>query len=310
MKIYTEIAALEGAEGAIHLAIGVFDGVHVGHQKVIRRALQGASQDRGSGIVVTFDPHPAEVLRPSGGPLLITPGSQQRAVMAEMGVEAILEIKFDRAFAEVTAEEFVLELVTACRGRLKRICVGYDWRFGKGRKGDVGLLSRLGQREGFEVTAIPAVELEGVVVRSTRVREAVSNGDLETAEKLLGRRYGISGLVVEGEGIGRELGYPTANLRVENRLMPPFGVYAVWCEVGGQRVRGVANFGTRPSVAPDNLSGRWEVHLLDWSGDLYGSEIRAEFVSRLRGEHKFANLDELVDQIGRDIVEARRRLRE
>ncbi|MDG2124156.1 MAG: riboflavin kinase, partial [Verrucomicrobiales bacterium] len=200
---------------------------------------------------------------------------------------------------------FVMALVRACGGRLKRVCVGYDWRFGRGREGDVALLSMIGGREGFEVTAIPAVEVGGVVVRSTRVREGVGRGELEMVKQLLGRSYGISGKVVEGQGLGRKIGFRTANLEVENRLMPPYGVYAVGVMVDGTTVGGVANFGVRPTVAGDPGAPVFEIHLFDREQDLYGKVLRVELVSRLRGEQKFGGVDDLREQISKDIESAK-----
>ena len=304
MNRFSDIPNLSSIPGPLHLAIGVFDGVHLGHQKVIARALDGAKRDGGSAVVITFDPHPGEVLRPDDAPARLTPLPVQEAVLERLGVENLLAIPFTPEFSEVGAAEFVRELTTAC-DPLRRICIGYDWRFGKGREGDVHLLADLGREYGFEVTALPAVEAESGEVRSTRIREAISEGNLDLATALLGRYHLLSGKVEEGKQLGRTIGFPTANLALTTPVVPPFGVYAVDVRYGNQEYKGVANYGRRPTVETGEPEPLFEVHIIGSDpGDLYGATLEVGLKRRLRGEKKFDSLDELKAQISKDRAQA------
>ncbi len=304
MNSFRDIAALSSVPGPVHLAIGVFDGVHLGHQKVIGRALDGAKREGGSAVVITFDPHPGEVLRPNEAPARLTPLAIQTSVLERLGVKYLLAVPFTPEFSGVKAADFVGELTSACKP-LRRICIGYDWRFGKGREGDVHLLADLGCEHGFEVTALPAVEAVSGEVRSTRIREAVSNGDLDLATGLLGRFHILSGKVVEGKQLGRTIGFPTANLALTTPVVPPFGVYAVDVRCGEREFTGVANYGRRPTVESGESKPLFEVHVIgEDPGDLYGETLEVGLRRFLRGEMKFGSLEELKAQIEEDVVNA------
>ncbi|CAN5392588.1 bifunctional riboflavin kinase/FAD synthetase [soil metagenome] len=305
MNLLRSIAELSSLAGPVHLAAGVFDGVHLGHQKVIRRALQGAAGGGGSAAVVTFDPHPLRVLRPESAPRLLTSADHKIRLLQELGVETVLVVRFDAAFAAQPAEQFVRALAGAARP-LKQICVGYEWRFGRGRAGDIHLLADLGEELGFEVTGIPSFRVGGETASSTLVREAVRAGDFARARQFLGREYTVLGTVVEGRMLGRTLGYPTANLLAHNEQLPPSGVYAVRAEVGGRKLAGVGNLGLRPTVEADGaLQRRLEIYFFDFEGDLYGKDVEVWFDTFLRDEERFADLDALRAQIALDVVAAR-----
>jgi len=304
MRILRAIEELASVEGPVVIAAGVFDGMHLGHQAVLRAALDAVRDSGGTAVALTFDPHPARILRPSQAPRLLTSTAHKLRLMEDFGFREALVVPFDRAFAEIEPEDFVLRLVRAARP-LAGICVGQGWLFGRARRGDGELLRRLGAANGFLTTEVPSVMAGGRTVSSTLIRAAIESGDLAGARDLLGRDYGILGTVLRGEGIGRTLGFPTANLAAHNEQFPPDGVYAVRVCVDGITAPGVANIGFRPTIAG---SGQrlLEVHLLDFSGDLYGRDIEATFLRFLRGERKFSDLQTLRAAIAADIEAARR----
>lgn len=303
MKIYSRPAELADLPGPLVLAAGVFDGVHHGHRAVIAAAMASARDGGGSAAVLTFDPHPSKILRPDRAPCLLTSTPHKLALIGDAGIRHGLVLPFTPEFAALEAEEFLRGLCAAVPS-LARICIGEGWRFGHARRGDAALLRRLGHELGFETTEVPSVLIDGRVVSSTLIRKAVESGDLEAAERLLGRRYAILGTVRHGDGLGRQLGFPTANLAAHNEQFPPNGVYAVRVRVGQTLHAGAANIGVRPTVhsAADRLL---EVHLLDFQGDLYGQDLEAEFLEFLRPEMKFAGLDKLREQIAKDAARAR-----
>jgi len=300
VTVLRSIAELARVPGPVHLAIGVFDGVHVGHRAVIRTAL---GQPDGSAVVVTFDPHPARILRPDRSPLLLTSTRHKLAILKGLGVVRTLVLSFDESFAQTLAEDFVHGLQAACRP-LGSIAVGDDWVFGHRARGSVALLRSLG----ITVHAVEAVTVEGAAARSTGVREALAHGDLARAAGLLGRPPTVLGIVVAGRQLGRKIGFPTANLALENEQLPPNGVYAVRATLGGRALDGVANLGLRPSVESDALERRLEVHLFDFDEDIYGREVEVEWVEFLRPERAFPSLEALTAQIVLDAAEARQRL--
>ena len=305
MQILRSIAELASVPGPIFLAIGVFDGVHLGHQAVIRRAVADAARAQGTAVVVTFDPHPMRVLRPESAPRLLTSTPHKIALLKELGATHLLVIPFDQAFAATPPEAFVKALAEACRP-LREICVGHSWSFGKGRAGNLQLLDRIGNELGFEEVGIPAVTVDGEIVSSTLIRAAVERGDLEKAERLLGRRFSILGTVKHGQHLGHQLGFPTANLSAHKEQYPPNGVYAVKARLAGETEfrDGVVNIGVRPTV--ENEGTRLlELHLFDFEGDLYGRDIEVIFHRFLREEKRFPNLEALKAQIACDVSQAR-----
>lgn len=298
------IADLGKIPGPLFLAIGVFDGVHLGHQAVIKRALSDAQREGGTAVVVTFDPHPIRLLRPQLAPRLLTSTPHKVRLIRALGVTQLLIIPFDHTFAATPPADFIRALAVAARP-LREICVGFEWSFGKDRGGNLALLEQLGQELGFEEVGVPAVEIDEKVVSSTLIRGAVETGKLTEAARLLGRDYTILGTVAKGAQLGRTLGFPTANLSAHNEQFPPNGVYAVEVARGSQTLRGVANIGVRPTL--ENASGERliEVHLFDFMDDIYGEDLEVTFRRFLRPEKKFSNLEALREQIAADAVSAR-----
>jgi riboflavin kinase/FMN adenylyltransferase len=288
---------------ALCLTLGIYDGVHVGHQKIIRRVIERAKEIGGTSCVVTFDPHPREVLMPDAAPDLLTSTKKKIELLEALGVDSVCLIRFTREFAQVEAREFVKDfLINTLRTRA--IIEGYDWRFGKGRKGDVELLREIGKENGYEVEQVDGVVVDGQVVSSTLTRKLILEGDLDTAASYLGRRYSITGDIVEGSRLGREIGFPTANIEPHHEAIPPNGIYAVRVKVAGARKNGTLNIGVRPTVT-EARRRTIEVHIMDFYQDIYNEEIEVTFVEKLRDEKKFPSLDALTEQIKKDVEKAR-----
>jgi riboflavin kinase/FMN adenylyltransferase len=304
MKILHHASDLGPGPGKVCVAIGVFDGVHLGHQQVIRQTISDAQQHGARSVAVTFDCHPSSVVAPERTPPLIHSLTQKLRVLASLGIETTLLIRFDRAFSEQSGETFVRSLVRDF-GPIHSVCVGSNFAFGHKRGGNVALLKTLGQELKFIVHGLAAVSLDGRTVSSTRIREAIRHGNLEAASQMLGRPYTLAGIVVRGDQLGHKLGYPTANLDVSGLALPPHGVYAVHATARGQTHRAVLNIGLRPTLQNPQPQLRVEAHLLDFQKDLYEQELELTFVEKLRDERKFPSLDALKEQIGRDIVQAR-----
>ncbi len=306
MEILRSIAELAHLPGPIFLAIGVFDGVHRGHQAVISTSAEHAQMANGTPVVVTFDPHPMKVLRPGKAPHLLTATQHKIKLIRDLGVRHLLVIKFDKAFAGTAPEDFVQQLVTHSRP-LSEICVGHEWSFGKGRRGNLALLRKLGAQFDFDVVGIPAVTLRnGELVSSTAIRHAIEAGDLTKAAEMLGRDYTILGTVVRGEDLGKKIGFPTANLSAHSEQFPPDGVYFAHARLDGIVYPGVVNLGYRPTVSSDKSERVLEIHLLDFDHDIYGKDIEVRFVRYLRPEQKFENVDALARQIELDVQQARK----
>jgi riboflavin kinase / FMN adenylyltransferase len=304
MEIFRSIPELGDLPGPLFLAIGVFDGVHLGHQAVIRTSAQHAAMAGGTPVVVTFDPHPGKVLRPEKAPHLLTATQHKIALIRNLGVAHLLVLTFDKQFAETAPEEFVHELVEHSNP-LREICVGHEWSFGKGRAGNLALLKKLGAQWDFNVVGIHPVTVDGIVVSSTAIRRAVEQGDFGKAAAMLGREYTILGTVKAGAQLGRQLGFPTANLSAHSEQFPPNGVYIAEAQLDGATYRGVANLGYRPTVADAKPERLLELHLFDLQRDIYGEDVEVRFVHYLRPEKKFDSLEALAQQIGRDIDQAR-----
>jgi riboflavin kinase/FMN adenylyltransferase len=304
VKTFRSISELAALPGPLFLAIGVFDGVHLGHQAVISTSARHASEADGTPVVVTFDPHPVKVLRPDDAPHLLTATQHKIALIRDLGVAHLLVLKFDRQFAGTAPEEFVRQLVTNSHP-LREICVGHEWSFGKGRTGNLALLKQLGATSGFDVVGVQAVTVNGEVVSSTAIRRAVAEGDLVKATQMLGREYTILGTVQTGEKLGRKLGFPTANLSAHSEQFPPNGVYVAEARLGDALYRGVANLGYRPTVSTGKPERLLELHLFELNRDIYGEEVEVRFLRYLRPEQKFENVEALTAQIARDVTQAR-----
>ncbi len=298
-------AELDPRGRPVALAIGVFDGVHLGHQEVIRRTREAAGQAGGLPVVATFDRHPNAVVAPDRVPPAIVSTALRLRLLAELGVAATWLIRFDEAFSRQSGEEFVRRAVTGF-GRVTCICVGRDFQFGWRRSGNVALLERLGAELGFAVEAVPPRSLAGRTISSTGIRELIRQGALEEAARWLGRPYLIAGPVVRGDGLGRALGFATANLEVAGLQLPPPGVYAARArEPGGPWEPAVMNLGVRPTLGRAEGGLRLEVHLLDRRPELYGRELEVWPVRRLREEIRFPSPAALQAQIARDVAAAR-----
>ena len=304
MRLLSDIGELRGLPGQLDIALGVFDGVHLGHAQVIGAAVAGS----GTPVLVTFEPHPVRILVPDRAPKLITPLAHKARLVAGLGIDAVLAVPFDSDRAAQSARDFVAELASAAS--LGSVSVGEGFRFGRGREGDLASLTELGAEFGFDVTGTPPVcDRDGEVISSTRVRAALEAGDLALAESLLGRPCSVLGDIVHGALLGGKLGFPTANVVGDAEQLPPNGVYAVRVdlgEAGGDSLPGVANLGFRPTV-DGVMPGRplLEVHLLDFDRDIYGREIEVAFVARIRDEKRFDGLEALKAQIACDVVAAR-----
>ena len=304
MKILSSIFELSQLPGPLFLAIGVFDGVHRGHQAVISTSTRHAHSADGTPVVLTFDPHPARILRPEEAPHLLTATQHKIALIRALGVGHLLVVKFDKNFAATSPENFVEQLVQNSKP-LREICVGHEWSFGKNRAGNLDLLQKLGARFDFNVVGIPPVKVNGTVVSSTAIRQAVEAGEFAKAASMLGREYTILGTVSGGEKLGKKIGFPTANLSAHSEQFPPDGVYFAEAWLDGVLLHGVVNLGFRPTVSSDQPERILEIHLLDFDQDIYGKNLEIRFVRYLRPEKKFESVDALVRQIEVDVRQAR-----
>lgn len=284
------------------VALGNFDGVHLGHKAIFQQAVTRAQAIGGTSVVFTFEPHPLQVLAPEKAPPLLTTFEQKMRLIAEVGIRVALRVPFGKAFAGQAPQDFIRATLCGTLG-IHDLIVGYDFRFGHRRAGNTALLQEQASVFGYGVTVVSAITLEGVVVSSSNIRRLLKEGQVETASRLLGRYYTIEGPVVEGFRRGAALGFPTANVQPINALMPHTGVYAVQATVGGERHVGVANIGYNPTFG--NRQQSVEVHLFDFSADLYGRTIEVAFVQRIRDERKFDSVDALAAQIACDVQTAR-----
>jgi riboflavin kinase/FMN adenylyltransferase len=302
MMVYHSLPPGPGPFSRTVVTVGNFDGVHLGHRSILGRVVQRARELDCQPVALTFDPHPAKVLKPEGNLRLLTTPAQKVALLEAAGVHVVVQ-PFTREFAAIPAREFVRDYFVE-RLNVREVVIGHDYRFGYKRQGNIELLQQMGQAQGFTVQVVWAVEVQDAVVSSSLIRAMLQLGKVGEANRLLGRAYGVAGRVVAGKGRGAKiLGVPTANLVSENDLLPACGIYAVWVVKDGKRLPGVANIGTCPTF--DNQELSLEVHLLDFNGDLYGEVLQVEFVSRLRDERRFPSIDELAAQIRADVTEAR-----
>jgi len=306
MRIIHTADELKPADRKVCLGIGFFDGVHLGHQQIIRQTITDARQHEAIALVITFDQHPNTVVAPSRVPPLVYSLPQKLRAIEALGIDTLLLIHFNKAFSEQTGEAFIRGLARDL-GHVQSLCVGANFVFGYKRGGNVELLRKLGAELKFAVHGLAAVALDGRAVSSTRIREAIRAGDLDRVSQMLGRAYSLAGPVVRGDGLGHQLGFPTANLDATGLALPPHGVYAVHAETGGKTYRAVLNIGLRPTLQNPNPQLRVEAHLMDFAGELYGQELELAFVDKLRPEAKFPSLAELRAQIARDILEAQMR---
>jgi riboflavin kinase/FMN adenylyltransferase len=285
------------------LTIGVFDGVHRGHQEIIRQLTAGAHESGAPAVLLTFSPHPAKVLAGRDISCLTTP-EERAELLFSLGVDDVITMQFTRELAERSAEDFMAELKT--RLGLKKLLIGYDFALGRGRAGNFERLSQIGRALNYDVQAVEAVRLNEDIISSTLIRQTIADGAVSLAAAKLGRYYSVQGPVVPGDGRGRTIGIHTANVEPPaEKALPANGVYATWAFVGGEKHPAVTNVGLRPTFTSGQAAPRVEAHLLDYSGDLYGKTLKLEFVERLRGEQKFPSVDALIAQIRSDSEQAR-----
>jgi riboflavin kinase/FMN adenylyltransferase len=289
--------------------IGSFDGVHIGHQAIVRRLVAGARAAGLPSVVVTFHPHPAVVLGKINHASYLTTPEERADLLGDLGVDIVLTLPFTRQLAELGAADF-MEMLNAHLG-IRHLCVGYDFALGRGREGNVDRLQELGQAMGYDLVVLDPVENgNGAPVSSSLIRRLISEGQMPQAARLLGRYYRTAGIVVHGDGRGKRLGFPTANLDVwDERLMPPTGIYATWTWIDNKRCASVANLGVRPTFENQPSSPLLEVYIMDWDRDLYGQEIQVEFVERLRSEERFPSIEALTAQMSKDVEAAKEVLR-
>jgi riboflavin kinase/FMN adenylyltransferase len=285
------------------LTIGNFDGIHLGHQSLFQKVRERAKAIKGTSMVITFHPHPAQILRPGKAPRQIVSDEYKIELIFQHGIEVILAIPFTKEFAQIPAKDFIQNVLVDKIGT-KEIVVGYDYTFGRKREGNIHLLKELGKESGFKVHVHPPVTVGTHLVSSTRVRELITSGAMEEARLLLGRPFCLSGTIITGKGIGRSLlGFPTANLNTKEKLMPQRGVYVVRAEGPEGLSFGVTNVGFNPTFAGKYISV--ETYLFNFDGDLYGREMRIFFLKRLRGERTFSGPETLKAQITKDIEQAK-----
>jgi riboflavin kinase/FMN adenylyltransferase len=301
MDVVTDLRALSTPPTLPIMTIGNFDGVHLGHQAIFRSLIERAQAVGGTSLVLTFDPHPLKVLAPERCPPLLTPTAKKLSLLRTCDVDLVVCLPFTIALANLTPVAFGEDILVRTLG-VHEIHVGYDFAFGRGRQGTISLLDQLGAQHNFQVHMVEPIAIEGKVVSSSLIRQWLQAGAVETAARFLGRLYSIQGRVVEGYRKGRELGFPTANIRSEAELIPDRGVYAVVLEWHGTRYDAVANIGYNPTFGRTQLSV--EVHILDFAQELYDETVEVFFVKKIRDERPFPSIAELIAQIGHDVQTA------
>jgi len=302
MQILHGLTSVPADAPASVVALGVFDGIHLGHREILTRAVTRARAARLAAVACTFDRHPMEVLQPDRAPLPITTLDERLALIAATGIDTTLVLPFTRELAAIEPETFVRDVLVE-RLRARVVVVGTDHRFGRGARGDARLLERLRPELGFDVEVVLPLAIDGEPVSSTEIRTALARGEVERAARLLGRPYRACGRVVQGAGRGRTLGFPTANLRMDLPLLVPTGVYACRARCGSATYRAMVNVGNRPTFEGQTFA--IEAYLLDFSGDIYDRSVCLDFHRRVRDERKFGSVEALKEQIARDVELAR-----
>ena len=285
------------------LTLGVFDGLHLGHQEIMRRVVERAGATGTVATAITFDPHPRAVLHPETAPPLLQTLDQRLANFEVLGIEQAIVIAFDHDFASQPADDFLHEIIHD-RLHAKEVYLGKGFAFGKDRGGDIGLLRTMSKELGFFADEVPEVRLRGRRISSSNIRKMLATGHVNLARRMLGRPYGVEGVIVRGDRRGHTIGFPTANLHPHNRVLPKFGVYATATLVDGKWRKSITNIGIRPTFGGD-AEPSIESYIFDFDGDLYGDVLRVRFLHRIRDERKFSGIEELKTQIGRDTERAR-----
>ena len=304
MRVHQTIENYNHKEQSAVLTIGTFDGVHIGHQKIIQRLNEIKNQTVERSMILTFYPHPRRVLDQSKDIKMLTTMEEKTQLLEKFGLNDLIIEPFTKEFSRLSALDFVREILVR-QLQIKKLVIGYDHHFGKNREGNFEQLIEFGELYGFSVEKISAQEIESVSVSSTKIRRAIENGDLTTANKYLGYNYLLTGEIIKGKGIGRQINFPTVNLNIaeDYKLIPKKGVYVVQAHFKQNMVYGIMNIGFRPTVGGKGQT--IEVHLLDFKGDLYGKKLQVEVLSRLRDEKKFESMEDLANQISKDEKSAR-----
>lgn len=299
MKIFRNIDEIKFDKQTV-LTLGTFDGIHLGHQQIIKRVLECSEENKLRNLIITFHPHPRKVINPEMQLKLLTTNEEQISILEKLGIQNLFIVNFTKQFSQLTPDEFIKNYLVDKIG-LRRIVIGYDHHFGKGRGGDVEFLLASGKKYGFEVLQIQPFIIDNETVSSTKIRAALEVGDLKKVNKMLGRYYSFSGVVVEGDKRGRELGYPTANIKLsdEDKMLPQIGIYAVLVEIDGIEYKALLSIGKRPTFYNDGKVVP-EVYIYDFNNDIYGKEIKVNLIQKLRGEEKFNSAEELIRQMNID----------
>ena len=298
MKVFSNISSYK-SEKPVVLTIGTFDGVHIGHRKIVERLIKSAEKEGLKSVILTFFPHPRMILNQNSDIKLLNTIDEKIRLLESMGLNALIIHPFDKAFSELSAEEFVQQILVE-KLNLKKIIIGYDHRFGKNRTAGIDDLIVFGEKYHFEVEQISAQEIDEVSVSSTKIRKALEQGEIVLANSYLGYNYFFNATVVEGKKLGRTIGFPTANLKVseEYKLIPKTGVYIVEVLIENKKLNGMMNIGTNPTVSGTHQT--IEVNILGFDRDIYGKSVQVSFLEKIRGEQKFASIEELKSQLQKD----------
>ncbi|MBI5660581.1 MAG: bifunctional riboflavin kinase/FAD synthetase [Ignavibacterium album] len=299
MNIFRDINEIKFDKRSV-LTLGTFDGIHLGHQQIIKKVIDCSEKEDLRNLIITFHPHPRKVINPELNLKLLTTSDEQIEIFRQIGVANLLIINFTKEFSQLTPEKFIKNILVDKIG-FSRIVIGYDHHFGKGRGGDVEFLKSCSEKYDFKVLQIQPFFIENEPVSSTKIRTAIETGDINKANKMLGRTYSFSGVVVEGDKRGRALGFPTANIKLndEDKLLPQIGIYAVTVEIGSNLHKALLSIGKRPTFYNEG-SIIPEVYIYDFNDDIYGKEIKVNVIHKLRGEEKFNSAEELIRQMNID----------
>ena len=308
MKVYRGLENYDKVKNAI-VTTGTYDGVHLGHKTIIKHLKKIAKKNNGETVVLTFHPHPRMVLQENSDIKLLGTIEERVSLLKEAGVDHLIILPFTKEFSRISSLEFVRDILVNQIGT-KKLVIGYDHHFGRNREGSFGHLKEFGPMYGFEVEEIPAIDVKDVNISSTKIRVALEKGDINKAKEYLGRNYSISGIVVAGNQIGRLMGFPTANLKIKEsiKLIPEIGVYAVNIFHNDHKYKGMLNIGYRPTISDDNGISI-EVHLFDFNANLYNEELKIEFISKVRKEKQFKDVNQLKDQLERDLINCKKILK-
>lgn len=299
MAVFFDIDHLPEFKNVV-LTIGTFDGVHQGHKAILQKVTEHAKAVNGESVLITFDPHPRKLLFPHQPLGIITPLSQKLQLITDASIQHIVVVPFTKEFSEFSAQQYIEDFLVR-RFHPHSIVIGYDHRFGHDRRGDLSLLEQYAAQYNYELIEIPAQLIEDATVSSTKIRQAINNGDMEYVSHMLGRNYSLSGVVVHGNQLGRTIGYPTANLQPSDteQIIPGIGIYAIYAIYDGIQYSAMLSIGYNPTVT-DKKELRIEANIFDFDKDIYGQQLTIVFIKRLRGEEKFSSLDALTDQLHKD----------